>query len=274
MLNLDRFVSDCLAVVGWPYASPGSNDERGIDCSGMLVRAYRLQRASIYHGSNRIVRVHCRDVSGVGSESDLRRGMAVFKWVDDGWEGVDYKPRGRYYMPELPGNFYHVGVVAGVNPLRIVHATTPVAKVDTEVGQWAYCGYLKDVEYMEGMGEGMVEVTDILDGASGLYQVYADVGDTVNLRNAPTDTAGDNRIAKIPIGDCVEVLRFTGGWAQVVWRGKKGYIRQEYLTRCLQDVEMDQTDGEWDDGDMVALRIPRSAAHALLVALDKSVMMG
>ena len=44
-------------IIGWPYASPGTNDENGIDCSGAFVRAYRAAGKNIYHGSNRIERV-------------------------------------------------------------------------------------------------------------------------------------------------------------------------------------------------------------------------
>ena len=41
-------------IIGWPYVSPGTNDENGIDCSGAFVRAYRAAGKNIYHGSNRI----------------------------------------------------------------------------------------------------------------------------------------------------------------------------------------------------------------------------
>lgn len=56
MLNLEQLISDFEACIGFPYASPGTNDARGIDCSGMFVRAFRRQGASIYHGSNTIFR--------------------------------------------------------------------------------------------------------------------------------------------------------------------------------------------------------------------------
>ena len=38
MLNLSQLISDFEACIGFPYASPGTNDARGIDCSGMFVR--------------------------------------------------------------------------------------------------------------------------------------------------------------------------------------------------------------------------------------------
>ena len=54
--KLIESVEECL---GWPYVSPGTNDSRGIDCSGLFVKAYRDQGASIYHGSNTIYRKYC-----------------------------------------------------------------------------------------------------------------------------------------------------------------------------------------------------------------------
>ena len=58
-MELDRMIADFEDMVGWPYASPGTGDERGIDCSGAFVRAYRLQGKSLYHGSNRMAREAC-----------------------------------------------------------------------------------------------------------------------------------------------------------------------------------------------------------------------
>ena len=43
LLNLEQLISDFEACIGFPYASPGTNDARGIDCSGMFVRAFRRQ---------------------------------------------------------------------------------------------------------------------------------------------------------------------------------------------------------------------------------------
>ena len=54
MIDIPQLIADFEACIGWPYKSPGTNDERGIDCSGMFVRAFRLQGESIYHGSNTI----------------------------------------------------------------------------------------------------------------------------------------------------------------------------------------------------------------------------
>lgn len=126
---------DCL---GFPYASPGSNDERGIDCSGMFVRAFRQQGGRIYHGSNTIWRKHLSRKGAIGRSTVLRRGMAVFKWREEG----DPQQDGL-------GNFYHIGLVTQVDPLRIVHASTRgmCVRADTTADAWTHWGALADVRY-------------------------------------------------------------------------------------------------------------------------------
>lgn len=134
MIDVSRLIADFEACVGWPYASPGSNDERGIDCSGMFVRAFRLQGERIYHGSNTIWRKHLAEKGEIRSAQDLRPGMAVFKWK----ETTPAK-----FADDL-GDFCHIGLVTSVSPLRIVHASTEGmrVKVDTKRGAWKYWGVL------------------------------------------------------------------------------------------------------------------------------------
>lgn len=137
LLNLEQLISDFEACIGFPYASPGTNDERGIDCSGMFVRAFRRQGASIYHGSNTIFRKYLARSGTIASAADLRPGMAVFKW----------KPVTPARFSDGLGDFCHIGLVTSVSPLRIVHASTEgmAVKADSKIGKWRYWGWLKDV---------------------------------------------------------------------------------------------------------------------------------
>ena len=134
MINIDKLIADFEDCIGWPYASPGTNDERGIDCSGMFVRAYRLQGQRIYHGSNTIWRKHLGEKGRIDSVRDLQPGMAVFKW----------KPDTPAKFSDDEGDFCHIGLVSSVNPLRIVHASTEgmKVKVDRKIGKWKYWGVL------------------------------------------------------------------------------------------------------------------------------------
>lgn len=138
MLNLDKLCKSFEESMGWPYVTPGTNDEHGIDCSGMFVRAFRQQGANIYHGSNTIWRKYMATQMNLTSVSQLVRGMAVFKWKADGAPQNDGQ-----------GNFCHIGLVTSVNPLRIVHASTEGMRVkaDTKLGKWKKGGLLADVDY-------------------------------------------------------------------------------------------------------------------------------
>lgn len=149
-LNLDRLCRDFEACLGWPYKSPGGTGQdcskTGIDCSGMFVRAYRLQGSSIYHGSNTIWRKYLSDKGPLTGAGQLKRGMAVFK----------HKAQDTAKYPDGQGDFSHIGLVTSVDPLRIVHASTVGMKVkaDTKLDKaWAYWGRLKDVEYGQEAAE-------------------------------------------------------------------------------------------------------------------------
>ena len=141
MINTERLIADFEDCIGWPYQSPGTNDERGIDCSGMFVRAYRLQGQRIYHGSNTIWRKHLREKGPIDSVRDLQPGMAVFKW----------KPDTPSKFSDNEGDFCHIGLVTSVNPLRIVHASTEgmKVKVDKKIGKWKYWGILAAADMPE-----------------------------------------------------------------------------------------------------------------------------
>lgn len=139
-LDLDRICQDFEDCLGWPYVSPGGTGKdcssSGIDCSGMFVRAYKLQGSTIYHGSNAIWRKHLSAKGKLTSASQLRKGMAVFKWNE--------RTPSKYDDGE--GDFQHIGLVTSVHPLRIVHASTEgkrVVKADTRYSsRWRYWGWL------------------------------------------------------------------------------------------------------------------------------------
>lgn len=162
MINRDKLIQAFRDIVGWPYASPGSNSQKGIDCSGAFVRAYKVQGQSIYHGSNTIYRKYCSKTGAVDKVSALLPGMAVFKRRTDGAEPGKYQGDG-------VGNMYHIGLVCSVDPLQIIHATTPIAKLDTKLGNWSHWGLLSAVDYEATEEEGNIVNTrnTIRKGAKG-----------------------------------------------------------------------------------------------------------
>lgn len=248
MLDTSKLIQSFEEIIGWTYESPGSNDQNGIDCSGAFVRAYRAQGASIYHGSNTIYREYCGAVRRIGGVSDLMIGVAVFKHRTDGGEPSKYQSDGI-------GNMYHIGLVTSVNPLRIVHATTPVAKVDTAIGNWSHYGFLDAVSY-----------GDSQDGGEDLGQatVIAPSGSTVNMRAAKKTNGA--LVVRVPVGASVTAGATDGEWTSVQYLGYSGYMMSRFLEAIDNDAD--------DTSETVTITLPRDVADQLMAALteDKGVI--
>ena len=75
MLDAKKLCASAEACLGWPYVSPGTNDARGIDCSGLFVKCFRDQGADIYHGSNTIYRKYCSEKGKLTNASQLKQGI-------------------------------------------------------------------------------------------------------------------------------------------------------------------------------------------------------
>lgn len=223
MLDVNKLIASVEECLGWPYVSPGTNDARGIDCSGLFVKAFRDQGASIYHGSNTIYRKYCSEKGKLTSVSQLQPGMAVFKWNANTPEKFN----------DGLGDFQHIGLVTSVNPLRIVHASSAAGCVttDTKLGKWAYWGWLKDVarpenqpvipaKSTEGDEEPMAE--------NEFATVFADSGTTVNMRTKAKTSAA--LVERVPIGARVELLGTCGSWTKVKFGSQVGYMMTKFLT--------------------------------------------
>ena len=257
MLDVNKLIASVEECLGWPYVSPGSNDASGIDCSGLFVKAYRDQGASIYHGSNTIYRKYCSEKGKITSVNQLQRGMAVFKWNAN--------------IPEKfndgLGDFQHIGLVASVNPLRIVHASSAVGCVTTDekLGKWAYCGWLKDVRKPDSLPTGQPEPTggdEELMVETEFATVIADGGSTVNMRTKAKSSAA--LVERVPLGARVEVLGTCGSWTKVKFGSRTGYMMTKFLT-----AEMDQ---EPDEDLTLEERVARLERRvALLEASDGAV---
>ena len=258
MLDVNKLIASVEECLGWPYVSPGTNDSRGIDCSGLFVKAYRDQGASIYHGSNTIYRKYCSDKGKLTNVSQLQPGMAVFKWNANTPEKFN----------DGLGDFQHIGLETSVNPLRIVHASSAAGCVttDTKLGKWAYWGWLKDVRKPDSLPASQPEQADEGDEEPVITAEYAtviaDSGSTVNMRTKAKSSAA--LVERVPIGARVEVLGTCGSWTKVKFGSRTGYMMTKFLTE-----EMDQ---EPDEDLTLEERVARLERRvALLEASDGAV---
>lgn len=236
MLNVAKMVKSARACLGWPYVSPGTNDSRGIDCSGLLVKVFRDQGASIYHGSNTIWRKYCTEKGELKKESQLEVGMAVFKW----------NPNTPAKFNDGQGDFQHVGLVTKVNPLEIVEASSVSKKVITnsKIGKWRFWGRLKGVDYgkaapAEEPAETAPETpAETTDGAETPAEeqpltmtatVWAENGKPVKLRARKSTICG--LYDELPVGTEVKVTRYGSQWSQITYRNRKGWwMMSKFLT--------------------------------------------
>lgn len=264
VLNANRLIKSFEEIVGWPYVSPGSNDRNGIDCSGAFVRAFRAQGGNIYHGSNRIIRAHCRGVFQVVDAAQLVPGMAVFKRREDGSEPGEYKPGGGFFNPMMTGNFYHIGLVCSVNPLRIIHATPPVAKVDTVIkgttgNPWGWAGWLKDVDYDAEEVPMVTQQAVVLTG--------------LRMRAAPSEQGA--YMLTIPQGSVIPVFGQQNGFAKTQWANRygmhDGWVSEKHISYA-DDVEPgvdDPPDGADTDDPTVVLATAKGVCLAYRAQMDR-----
>ena len=104
MLDVNKLIVSVEECLGWPYVSPGANDSRGIDCSGLFVKACWDHGDSICYGSNTIYRKYCSEKGKLTSVSQLQRDMVVFKWNANTPEKFN----------DGLGDFQHIGLVTRV----------------------------------------------------------------------------------------------------------------------------------------------------------------
>lgn len=264
MISAAIMCEDAKACLGWPYVSPGSNNSSGIDCSGLFVYLFRLQGASIYHGSNTIWREYTTSNKGkLTSKSQLQPGYAVFKRSE--WKESD--SGNRWYKKDNWGNMHHIGLVRSVNPLIIEHATSAGKRCvveQTDLKGWTYYAALKNVDYNESS-----EGTGGKDTMSRMVVTCVE-GNVVKLRAKPSTSA--DVLMRIPKGTIVEAGEKSGLWRPVEYGGKEGYMMAEFL----KPYEPSDGDGQGTDSkeDMVTLDIPYQMAYELRDVLIKAIGNG
>lgn len=133
-----------------PQYKRGGFGLRGVcDCIGLIIGALRRANAGWgnVHGSNYAFRNEMQRTTPIRSVDDLEEGWAVYKFHPKG-HAKNRLPSSYRGHPDQ-NDYYHVGVVDSVHPLRILHCTSwkggSGVKVDTRIGTWAVGGPLSRV---------------------------------------------------------------------------------------------------------------------------------
>lgn len=228
-----------IAAEGPKYRLGGYARDGTCDCIGLTIGAIRRAGGEWKgtHGSNYAARYEMDDLRRV-TTADLRPGWQVLKAKEPGASG--WKLPGRYAGHADQRDYYHAGVVTGVDPLEITHSTgtgkPSSIKVDTRLGAWGWGGPLKKVRYGVAAEAQDAAVTapdataaDAVAGMSGAT-VHTQNGGPLKLRAKPIKSC--RLYWTIPCGAAVEVLQTdTGsdGWWKVRYGRRTGYCWNQYL---------------------------------------------
>lgn len=163
MINVLLFLAKIQEIISEaPSYKKGGFGLGGIcDCIGLIIGALRRLNAGWgkTHGSNYALRYEMRNTFAIKKIADLYPGLAVYKYREAG--AAANKLPATYANHPDQCDYYHVGVVISVNPLKIAHCTSwsggSGIKIDTTLGQWKIAGELKRVDY--GAGSAAVQVT-------------------------------------------------------------------------------------------------------------------
>lgn len=137
------------------YRIGGTGKDGTCDCIGLVIGAIRRAGGtwSGLKGTNYTARNEMVALEPIACNSELKVGEVVFKARNPGEARYDAERIRRSYgrSPDKK-DYYHIGVVESVYPLRIRHMTTPKPKMDTALGQWKYHGWLRKIREEEEHG--------------------------------------------------------------------------------------------------------------------------
>lgn len=246
-ISLDAFLRqlDAIAAQAPTYRLGGDGSDGTCDCIGLIIGAIRRAGGSWdgIHGSNYAARYAVQSLAPVTSANDLSVGETVFKAASPGQSS--YSLPSRYASHPDQQDYYHVGVVRSVSPLKIVHCTGPGIMTDTKLGKWRYHGWLN---LISPEGETTMSTTTAT--------VRAAEGSTVNLRTAPNGPLA----ARIPVGAAVTVHEQSEGWSRITYGDHSGWMKSEFLASSSTDE--------------ITLTLPRDVAVALRDALTAALKEG
>lgn len=137
----------------WKYVWGGASVDK-IDCSGVLVYVYKQHGLKIYHGSNRIARVHVERLIPIEEAIAgglIVPGMAAFRSRGPGEAKYElaakYKPGGEHYNGDIRA-YYHIGVV-DEDTAYVLNAAGTRDDFERDLLRegWSHVAKLTDVDY-------------------------------------------------------------------------------------------------------------------------------
>ena len=221
------------------------------DCIGSIWKILEKYGAKTdLIGSNWFARYKLYNLRPLTNKSQLFDGCAVLKTVLPGES--NYKLPARYKNHVDLIDYNHIGI--GTSGGRILDSTRYGQKQDgswTRNGpgwstakiasnSWDIIAEFEDVDYSSMLvdNNGETEVKESM----GQAVVYAEKGNTVNLRSKRS-TANDSIIREyVKIGTTVLVTETTGGWSKVLTpSGNTGWMMDKFLVATTSDIQHSDT---------------------------------
>lgn len=233
--TIKKYISKCDDIVkAEPAYVYGKSSLTECDCIGMPKYSFRECGVSFSTtGTNYSARKQVDNLHKISSASNLHIGDVVFKAREPGDSGYDlpskYRVGGAEYNGDLR-DYYHIGTVKSVNPLQIIHMTSPTAKTDTKIGKWGFVAQWKK-EYIDDIDPVPAPEPEPVpepEPAEPKYMVvYAENGKPVNMRVKPYLNAA--LVDRVPVGGIIEWLKEDGAWAYIKYGNRYGWMLDCYL---------------------------------------------
>lgn len=204
------------------YRLGGYGKDGTCDCIGLIIGAIRRCGGNWphTHGSNYAARNQTENLRKINN--DLAIGELVYKAREPG--DAKYSLPASYSSSADKRDYYHVGVVMSVSPLRIRHMTTPKPTTDTKLGKWQYHGWCKKISQNE---EGVVLPAEGDKMGELIYISGGNASAPVNMRSG---AGTDQKIIKeIPQGSEAELLSLGDKWSKIRYNNVEGYVSTVFV---------------------------------------------
>lgn len=256
-------VSDLLKCVdkGNTYGKPQTINLAKLQQGGCKVMCAGFVKAalpSLYNGTNTIWREgYLTDKGSISDHkssngytktdnpkkfSQLKIGMAVFKWQQTGCSKAAHQKDGK-------GNYCHIGIVTSINPFKVVHCSSEQGKpVVTGKGKFCAWGYLKGVDYGSDDNTGSVDHEtkvnkqdgdNMADNVAVLYKAKV-INGSLNVRAAKDKKS--TKKGQFSNGTIVDVFLDFGEWVYCSDGKYSGYCMSEYLDKIEEHAQEPDTE--------------------------------
>lgn len=218
------------------YKQPGDGTNGVCDCIGLIIGAIRRMglRWTGIHGSNYAARYQTKDLKKITGPGVLSLGDIVYKARERGQAKYDLPSRyfkgAQYYNGDLK-DYYHVGVVTQVSPLRITHMTSPTIKVDSSLGAWSWYGKAKPIVNASSGHPQPDPKPEPSTGSRAI--VYADNGLPVKMREYPSTSC--RTWEKLSCGTEVTISEPGEEWAKINANGRQGWYMMAKFLDVIDD---------------------------------------